>query len=163
MVRRQHGFSLVEVIVALSLMSLLLASLYSAFGAVARTNTAASSVQRDTRDRRLGLNALRALIANAVPLTERRNDRTQVLFDGDRSIVRFVTHLPAHAGGGGLQFVEIGARDERYGERRRSLTLRFREAWPDVPFDAPSTDESWSSELLLEDCLLYTSPSPRDS
>ena len=86
MVRRQHGFSLVEVIVALSLMSLLLASLYSAFGAVARTNTAASSVQRDTRDRRLGVNALRALIANAVPLTERRNDRTQVLFDGDRSI-----------------------------------------------------------------------------
>ena len=151
MALRQHGFSLVEAIVALSLTSLLLASLYSAFGAVGRTNATASSVQRDTQDRRLALNALRALIENTVPLTERRNDRTQVLLEGDRSSVRFVTHLPAHAGGCGLQFVEIGTEDELRGERRRTLTLRFRAAWPDVPFDAPATDEGWSSELLLED------------
>jgi general secretion pathway protein J len=151
MARHQHGFSLVEVIVALSLTSLLLASLYSAFGVVGRTNVTASSMQRYTQDRRLALDALRTLIANAVPLTEQHRDRAQVLFEGDRSSLRFVTHLPAHAGGGGLQFVEIRAEDELRGKRRRALTLKFRPAWPTVPFDTPSTDENWSSELVLDD------------
>ena len=151
MARHQHGFSLVEVLVALSLTSLLLTSLYSAFGAVARTNTTASKVQRGTQDQRLVSRALHALIANAVPLTEPRNDRAHVLFEGDRSSVRFVTHLPAHAGGGGLYFAEIRAEGEFRGERLRPLTLRFRAAWPTVPFDVPSTETEWSNEVLLED------------
>jgi prepilin-type N-terminal cleavage/methylation domain-containing protein len=151
MARLQHGFSLVEAIVALSVTSLLLAGLYSVFGVVARTNTSAAIVQRDTEDRRLAMNALRTLIANAVPLTERRNERALVLFEGDRTSVRFVTHLPAHAGGGGLQFVEIRTEDQWPGERRRSLTLKFRAASPSVPFDTPRTDQNWSSERLLED------------
>jgi len=151
MALRQHGFSLVEVIVALSLMSLLLASLYSAFGAVARTNTTTSSMQRDTQDRRLSLSALRALIANAVPLTEGRSDRAQVLFDGDRSSVRFVSHLPAHAGGGGLQFAEIAVEQGTRGDRERALVLKYRAAEPRLPFDVPPTDAGWSTEPLLAD------------
>jgi general secretion pathway protein J len=149
MARRQRGFSLVEVLVALSLTSLLLTGLYSAFGTVARTSAAASKVQRATQDRRLVTSALRSLLANAVPLTERRGDRTLALFEGDRARARFVSHLPAHAGGGGLYFTEIAVETQLRGER--SLTLQFRPAWPTVPFDAPTTAPEWSTEVLIED------------
>jgi general secretion pathway protein J len=147
MARPQRGFSLVEVLVALSLTSLLLASLYSALAASGRTVTSTSKAQRITNDQRLISTALRAVIANAVPMTERRADRPLVLFDGHRSSLRLVSHLPAHAGGGGLQFVEIGAKDMLLGQR--SLMLWFRNAWPSVAFETPTHELGWESEALL--------------
>lgn len=147
---RQRGFSLFEVLVALSLTSLLLLSLYSTLAVVGRSNRAVAAAQRETQDRRLVSAALRSLLAQAVPLTERRDERTHVLFAGTPSSVRWVTHLPSHAGGGGLQFVEIRADAGRLG-RRNSLRLAFRAAWPETRFDTPATDGGWAEESLLVD------------
>ena len=147
----QQAFSLIEVLVVVSIASLLVLGLQGALASIGRASTTVMAVQRNAEDQRLVLNTLRDLLANSVPLIERRDDRVEVLFDGDKIGARFVTHLPAHASGGGLQFVEIRAEDLSASRRSSRLTLFFRAAWPETAFDIALTDAGWSREALVVD------------
>jgi general secretion pathway protein J len=92
---------------------------------------------------------LREQLSGAVPLTERADDELRVLFEGRRASLRFVGHLPAHRGGGGLQFLELRAEARAGGTRE--LVLHHRNAWPDTPFAAHVSDGGWAKRVLVDD------------
>jgi hypothetical protein len=84
---------------------------------------------------------LRSQLENAVPLTERVDGEEHVLFEGHSDRLRFVGHLPL-VEGGGLQFLELAM-------AKGTFAMRYRDAWPDAPFESPRAE--WQSRELLRD------------
>ena len=95
---------------------------------------------------RLVRSFLRSQLGNALPVTERKGDEARVLFHGQRQSIRFVGRVPAHRGGGGIQLLELRAEIQSGSPK---LVFYYRDAWPDVPFDA-RVDAAWERRELVE-------------
>jgi general secretion pathway protein J len=109
-------------------------------------------------DTRLVEAFVRRQLSEAAPLTERIEDERRALFDGVADRVRFVGHLPAHRGGGGLQFLELALRVPDRGEAPRAidpdardLVLYHCDAWPEMPFEGRAHDSPWEAQTLVAD------------
>lgn len=158
MKRRARGFTLVEVLVGTTIFAMTLALLGNALFAMTRSVRSGEARLTRIDDTRLVEAFLRRQLSEAVPLTERTEDERRVLFDGRSDLLRFVGHLPAHRGGGGLQFLELALRvtDRRDAARAvdpetRDLVLYHRDAWPDAPFDMRADDPAWEAQPLITD------------
>jgi general secretion pathway protein J len=143
---RGRGFTLIEVLVATTLLTMMVGlitgSLFSLTRGAQEGHARLDSVDSD----RLILSFLRAQISGAVPLTEVRERQQRVYFEGLSNSIRFVGHLPAHRGGGGLQFLQVDA-DDRF--TTSALTLNYRNAWPEVPFERATDSNDWQRTLLM--------------
>jgi general secretion pathway protein J len=145
---RDRGFTLIEVLVAITLLtvmvSLITGSLYSLTRGAREGHARLDSIDSD----RLILAFLRAQISGAVPLTERQERQQRVYFEGLSNSILFVGHLPAHRGGGGLQFLQVDADDR---ETTSALILSYRNAWPEVAFERATDSSEWRRTLLMRD------------
>lgn len=119
------GFTLVEVLIAVTILAVLVSLLFGALYTLSRSARAGETALQAVDSDRLVQSFLRRQLGGAVPVTERGRHRGRVLFDGSMASVRFVGHLPAHRGGGGLQFLELGR--ESAGESG-ALVLYYRNA-----------------------------------
>jgi general secretion pathway protein J len=155
--RRERGFTLVEVLVGTTIFAMMLALLANALSAMTRNVRAGEARLTRIDDTRLVEAFLRRQLGEAVPLTERIDDERHALFDGRSDRLRFVGHLPAHRGGGGLQYLDLALRAPDRGEARsadpavRDLVLYHRDAWPDIPFDSRDGDPAWEGQSLVPD------------
>lgn len=153
MSQRQGGFTLVEVLIGTTIFAMMLALLTSALFAMTRSARAGDARLTGIDDTRLVQAFLRRQLSEAVALTERMDEKQHAFFEGQSDRLRFVGHLPAHRGGGGLQFLELRTEAMPAGERDRDaldLVLYHRNAWPDVPFDARIDAADWAKQLLVE-------------
>lgn len=139
--RHAEGFTLIEVLIGTTLLAIMMTLLTSALFTMTRSARAGELRMDETDATQLVHSFLRKQLQNAVPLTERVDGEERALFEGHSDRVRFVSHLPI-AEGGGLQFVELTPVN-------RALTMRYRDAWPDVPFESPRAE--WQSRELLRD------------
>ena len=112
--RGQGGFTLVEVLLALTLMSLLLGVLYGGLQVVtlgwdrAETRTEAAQAQRQV------LEFLRRGLRQGARVYERntRNNTARIGFNGDSRSLHWVTPMMPYISAGGLSSVDLARNDD---------------------------------------------------
>lgn len=137
--RRQAGFTLLELVVAITLMGLVLVMLYSGLRLGLNSWDGGERHAEETNRRRSVEEFLRRRLAESVTVyqTNDRQERT-VMFAGRSDDIEFVAPMLTYLGQGGLYRLRIDVAGGR-------LRIRFR---PYLPQDSSAGDERES--LLLE-------------
>ncbi len=108
--QRQSGFTLIEVIVAMTLISLIMMLIYSGINSSRRLVEKGEKRITATNEVRVVQELLRRQISRALPLAFKQNEDNEfILFEGDRDHVLFVAPMPGYLGTGGphVQLVEL--------------------------------------------------------
>ena len=107
--RRPAGFTLVELLLALTLMSMLLALAYGGLRASTRAAEKGQQVLEDSSRIRMAHQFVRKQLNQLLPLAwevgEQEGER--VMFYGDARRIRFVAPMPGYLGFGGPQVQEL--------------------------------------------------------
>ena len=107
--RRAGGFTLVELLLALTLMSMLLALAYGGLRASTRAADKGQTVLEDSGRIRMAHQFIRKQINQMIPLVfeESEDQQDRSVFQGDRRKIRFVGPMPGYLGFGGPQVQEL--------------------------------------------------------
>ena len=127
--RRQRGFTLIEMVVAMTILGTMLMLLYSGLSFALRSWDASDVNGRLTMDRRIGENFLRREISELFPMRWKDPVTLKVAFEGDGKHMRFVSSRPAGITMGGLSLVSLDVEDDAKDRRSRNLVMR--RAMPD--------------------------------
>ena len=175
------GFTLLEVLVALVLISFLLVMLYGSLYAGARNWHAGEVRARDNDDKRLVLSFIRRITGEAVPMFQVDRQGTRVMFRGDDASLQFVSRLPAHHAGSGIYLLKLAAEDDelllRYTplSREKAIfdegvfveaeqisllenieTINLDYFGRDVPGAEPAWHDRWDNEAFLPELIRLT-------
>ncbi len=106
---RQRGFTLVEVLVALSVAGLLFGLVYGTVRLGQRSASGLNERATDNEIMRIGWQFLHDAISRARPMPRISRDTEQDLtgFIGDESAIAFVADMPSYAGLGGLMTISL--------------------------------------------------------
>ncbi|MDX1460097.1 MAG: prepilin-type N-terminal cleavage/methylation domain-containing protein [Xanthomonadales bacterium] len=110
--RSQHGFTLVELLLALTLMAILMALAYGGLKAAARASESGTQRLDDTLSMRATHQFIRRQINQMQPLPFGFADDLEdpnVVFEGNAQGIRFVAPMPGYLGQGGPQVQQIVA------------------------------------------------------
>lgn len=107
--KRNLGFTLVELLLALSLMSMLLALAYGGLRSATRAADKGQTILEDSSRIRMAHQFVRKQISQAVPLvfSESENQDERMVFEGGPQAIRYVAPMPGYLGFGGLQVQEL--------------------------------------------------------
>ena len=119
--RRAPGFTLIEILLAISLLSLILLLLFSALFSANRSWAATERRIAQNDELRLVAEFIQRQLAEQSPLFWAGQDDTDLLFSGARDALHFTAGLPAHRGGGGAQALTLKVSREAAGERQLAL------------------------------------------
>jgi general secretion pathway protein J len=125
---RTSGFTLIEVVIAMSLLALIMVLLYSGLTFALRSWDAGDANGRRVADRRLGENFLRREMTEMFPMRWKDATVLKFAFEGERDHLKFVSSRPAGMSQGGLSLVSL---DVQPGTEPRSRNLVMRRAMPD--------------------------------
>ncbi|MBS0571394.1 MAG: prepilin-type N-terminal cleavage/methylation domain-containing protein [Proteobacteria bacterium] len=124
MSRRQRGFTLLEVLLAVILLGLLIAGAYGGIRASAHAMRAGEAAIDRTDRLRTAQEFLRRQLSHILPLQFARDDSTGTVhvFDGNARTLRFVAPMPGYLSRGGpyVQTLELAPGKD-------GLQLRFRD------------------------------------
>lgn len=126
---RQRGFTLIEMVVALTILGTMLMLLYSGLSFALRSWDASDVNGQRTMDRRVGENFLRREVSELFPMRWKDPVTLKLAFEGDSHHLRFVSSRPAGIAMGGLSLVSIDVEDDARNRRERHLVMR--RAMPD--------------------------------
>ena len=136
--RRDRGFTLIEMVVAMALLGTMMLLLYSGLTFGLRGWDAADTNGRRTADRRIAENFLRREIGETFPMRFKDPMTLKVAFEGKENRLRFVSSRPAGISASGLSLVGIEIEAD---DIKRTRNLVMRRAMPDddakdfVPLD----------------------------
>lgn len=102
LVKKQRGFTMLEVIVAMTLLALIAGTLAGVFGLAGKSRDAGELLADDTSSMRLTQEFLRSHLGNAHPLRLREEKEFPLIFSGDGKEIMYVSALPARVLSGGL-------------------------------------------------------------
>ncbi|MEE4304819.1 MAG: prepilin-type N-terminal cleavage/methylation domain-containing protein [Wenzhouxiangella sp.] len=106
--RRQGGFTLIEVLLAIALVSIIMAMAYGGFRASVRaTNSGEEVIEQTNRLRVVQQFVRRQLMQSRALIIEQFEDGEIVRFEGDRDHVRFVSPMPGYLSYGGPYVQEL--------------------------------------------------------
>jgi general secretion pathway protein J len=146
---RQGGFTLLELLVAITLLGVLMAALFGSLRLGARVwETGEARLDASARVQ-VVQNFLRQQLGQTVPLTEVGDDARAspaMLFVGASDGLRFVSLLPAHLGGG-VSLMELALRPSPAGGELDDLVLRMRPL--DLTGDGAARSET-EERILIE-------------
>ena len=112
------GFSLVELLLALSLMSMLLALAYGGLRASTRATNKGQAILEDSSRIRMAHQFVRKQLNQMAPLVFSESDDQQerTVFEGEARKIRYVAPMPGYLGFGGPQVQELAvvSADEGY-------------------------------------------------
>ena len=133
---RARGFTLLEVLVAVTVMGLILTAAFGALRMGSRSWEAGIARAAQTEERRAVASFLQRQFGQALPLTWPRQSTTNrgnpLAFEGSSGQVRFIAPPPQHQGGAGLfEFALTAERSEPGGAAQ--LVLSY------APFDPGAT------------------------
>ncbi|MEZ5465514.1 MAG: prepilin-type N-terminal cleavage/methylation domain-containing protein [Lysobacteraceae bacterium] len=118
-VSRQHGFTLLEILLASTLLAVLLALAYSTVsGAVRSTRSGEAQIER-TDEIRVTQEFLRRQLSHAMPVAYEQPDDggDRKVFEADDASMRFVAPMPGHLSRGGLHVQWLEFSSDRDGLR----------------------------------------------
>lgn len=107
--RRSRGFTLVELLLALTLMSMLLALAYGGLRASTRAADKGQAILEDSGRIRMAHQFVRKQLNQMIPLafSEDTDSGERTVFEGSAKIIRFVAPMPGYLGFGGPQVQEL--------------------------------------------------------
>jgi general secretion pathway protein J len=144
--KASRGFTLLELVVALTLLALMASILFGALGYAGRSWEGGEAKTESTAAMRLSHGFLRAQLESQHPMRMRKMPDHPLLFHGTREELRFAAALPARISGGGIWYYRLRVSDEA-GHNR----LVLERSLPDVDAAAlPQFDKSERS-ILAED------------
>jgi len=125
---RQGGFTLLEMVIAITLLGIMMALAYGALRVGNRSWSAVSEVQDANEEFRAGYRFLRRQLGQALRPREQaegdaKGDDSALTFEGEAESISFVAPLPVHTWGGGGLF-RFTLRFEQTGDGQR-LWLRY--------------------------------------
>lgn len=124
---RQSGFTLVEMLLAITLMAMIMGLAYAGLRAGARAVDRGEEAIDRTNRLRIVQQFLRNQISRTLPLAMAAEDETDeevlVYFDGDRDTMRFVAPMPGYLSRGGPHEQILAL---RRGDRGLELLFAFR-------------------------------------
>jgi general secretion pathway protein J len=140
-----RGFTLVEILVAMVLLAVLLATAFGTLGGATRAVAGGEALVEEINRIRVTQELLRMQWSRALPLAFAHDEREglPLLFEGDAEHVRFVAQMPGHLGEGGpqVQLVELS-------RGRNGLDLVFKHL-PLNPIDEFATTDDEEGIVLL--------------
>lgn len=120
---KQRGFTLLEMLVAFTLVSLLFLALFSAFHTIGRGWDAADVRINKTEDRRLVSDFLRRQLGQAMVVKIKGEKEASVYaFEGTSTSVRYAAPLQPLQHQGGVFLIELNIVD---GKNGKALTMRY--------------------------------------
>jgi general secretion pathway protein J len=126
--RAQSGFTLLELVVAMTILGTMMLLLYSGLSFALRSWDAGDAVGRGSADRRIGESFVRRELSELFPMRWKDGMRLRFAFEGTANTLRFVSSRPAGISMGGLSLVGLEVADDpRSGQR----SLLMRRAMPD--------------------------------
>ena len=121
---RQHGFTLLEMAIGITLLGFLLVLLYGGLRLATRGWEAGTGAVERASAQAAVANYLRRQLAMAYPLRWKADNGVQkIAFEGDAQGMRFAAPIHAHLGPGGVQLLAIETVDADVGRR---LQMRWR-------------------------------------
>jgi general secretion pathway protein J len=143
---RERGFTLLELVIALTLLALMSSVLYGALGFAGRAWEGGEAKAEATAGMRLAQSFLRMQLENQHPLRMRKMTDFPLLFGGDRDELRFAAPLPARITGGGIWFYRLAVVNEN--DRSRLVLERV---VPDLNADSLPGFDKADRSILAED------------
>ena len=145
-IARQRGFTLIEIVIAMTLLAVMMSLLYSGLTFALRSWDAADANGRRVADRRLAENFLRREVVEIFPMRWKDPARVRFAFEGEHDALRFVSTRAAGVTLGGLSLVGLRLEKDK---DNRTQDLVMRRAMAD------SDAEDFSSLDKAEPTLLY--------
>lgn len=115
--RPQAGFTLMELLIALTLLALLLTLLFSGMRLANRSWDAADARNEQAVEMRMVWRFIDQQIGQAAPLTRPTPEGSELLFSGRSDGFEFVSPMPEHLGVGGYYIQRVEALGSRSGSR----------------------------------------------
>ena len=149
----ERGFTLLELLIGMTLLGFILALLFGGFRLAANSWDAVQARVERTNDQQLARALVRRLLAQMQPLRWKKAVNQPIAFIGERNVLRSVAPLTAQAGAGGLRLIELGEESgEATGTGKGPLRLVLRHA--PLRYDAEGFADGLSgakSHLVLRD------------
>ena len=145
---RRDGFTLVELLIAMTLLVLIVLILFDALNLASRAwddnDFAEGRVSETTMTREW----IRRQLTQAQPITLNAEiGRSELAFDGEPAAVTFIGSIPAHLGGGGLSWIRLRLEDSADG---RQLVMDRERYQPDLEPDL-EPEPGQAPRVLIED------------
>jgi general secretion pathway protein J len=125
----QGGFTLLELLIALTLLGLIMVMLYGGLHLATRGAAIGERRAEASEQVRLIESFLRREVSQVYPLVWKSKGKQRVAFKGGSEALHFAAILPAHRGEGGLYLVSIEAADSYPAHR---LIFSYRLARPEI-------------------------------
>lgn len=106
---RSRGFTLVELLLAITLLSILLGLAYGGFRASTRATDRGQDILEESSRMRLAHQFVHRQLNQILPMSfsDRENDELPVVFEGSSNTIRYVGPMPGYLGFGGPQVQEL--------------------------------------------------------
>nr|CAA6828840.1 MAG: Type IV pilin N-term methylation site GFxxxE [uncultured Thiotrichaceae bacterium] len=127
-----RGFTLLEMLIAFSMMSLLFLALFSSFNTIARGWDAADKKMLKTEDMRLISEFLRSQLSQAMVVRVQGDDGSVYAFEGEDYFVRYAAPLQPLQNSGGVYLIELAVGVDAGGKK---LEMRYAPYRPDLSWD----------------------------
>jgi len=140
---RQAGFSLIEVLLAITLLGIMMALAYGGLRSITSATDRADAVIQAQTHLRATQQFLHRQLARSLPLNYLVDDQDQFyVFEGERDRIQFVAPMPGYLGAGGPQVQQLTLERGRGG-----FDLLFRHV-PLLAYEEGSMDDSEPFTLL---------------
>lgn len=141
--RREHGLTLIELLIAITITGMMMAVLLQSFQLASRAWNDRSLSDDGVTETAITRDWIRRELRQAQPMMITAEDDSRALaFEGESEAVTFVATLPAHLGGGGLYWIELRIIEAGSG---RQLAVETELFHPDV-----ARSSSKDSRILIE-------------
>jgi len=144
--RAARGFTLLEVLVAITIFSLVIAVLYAGYRLAVRSWESGERTQAAVSELRLAGSFIRRHASEAFPLAISERRAWRLWFQGEPERLVFITAMPAYLGQGGMYEMTLQVDD---GKEGTALTVARRLLHPDAESGRPGVDDR--ARPLVED------------
>jgi len=146
--RLHKGMTLVELLVALTLFSLILSLIFSGLRASGKSWERSAAQINNTDNLRLELAFVCKTLGEAVPLVLLDGKQNPVVFKGEPDAIHFTAQLPSHRGGGGLYLLSLSTVE--HGDKRE-LQLAYQSISPALDIDHLEAGDDGKTMTLMTD------------